>query len=82
MSQIRLAALTCIEILKLALNALTKVGIAQVVFGNQIDRAAEDPFQPFLQREIGLRVLGWLKIFELDQEIEIAVLGVKIVSGR
>ena len=41
MSQIRLAALTCIEILKLALNALTKVGIAQVVFGNQIYRASE-----------------------------------------
>jgi hypothetical protein len=63
------------------LNALTKVGIAQVVFGSQIDGAFEEAFQSFLQREIGLRVLGRLKIFELDQEIKIAVLGVKIVPG-
>ena len=65
----------------LAFNALTKVRIAQVFFGNQIYRAAEDAFQHFRQREIGLRVLGRLKIFELDQEIEIALLGIKIVSG-
>ena len=64
-----------------ASNALTKVGIAQVVFGNQIDGAFEEAFQPFLQREIGLRVLDRLKIFELDQEIEIAVLGIEIVTG-
>jgi hypothetical protein len=63
------------------LNALTKVGIAQVVFSNQIDRAFEEAFQPFLQRQIGLRVLSRLKVFELDQEIEIAALGIEIVSG-
>ena len=63
------------------MNALTKVGIAQVVFGNEIDRAFEEAFQPFLQREIGLRVFCGFKIFELDQEIEIAVLGIKIVPG-
>jgi len=80
-SQISLAASACIQILTFVLNALTKVGIAQVVFGNQIDRAFEEAFQPFLQREKGLRVLCWLKIFELDQEIQIAVLGVKIVPG-
>jgi hypothetical protein len=63
------------------LNALTKVRIAQVVFGNQIDGAFEEAFQAFLQVEIGLRVLGRFKIFELDQEIEIALLGIKIVPG-
>ena len=80
-SQISLAASACIKILTFALNALTKVRIAQVVFGNQIDGAFEEAFQAFLQVEIGLRVLGRLKIFELDQEIKIAVLGVKIVPG-
>jgi hypothetical protein len=63
------------------LNALTKVGIAQVVSGNQIDRAFEEPFQPFFQREVGLRVLGRLQIFELDQKIKIALLVVEIVPG-
>ena len=76
-----MAASPYIQILTFALNALTKVGIAQVVFGNQIDRAFEEAFQPFLQREIGLRILCGFKIFELNQEIEIAVLGIKIVSG-
>ena len=76
-----MAASPCVEILTFALNALTKVGIAQVVFGNEIDRTFEEAFQPFFQREIGLRVLCGFKIFELDQEIEIAVLGIKIVPG-
>ena len=43
--------------------------------------ASEEAFQPYFQLEVGLRVLGRLKIFELDQEIEIALLGIKIVSG-
>lgn len=71
----------CIQILTFALNALTRVGIAQVGFGNEIDRAFEESFQPFLQRQIGLRISCGFKIFELNQEIEIAVLGVKIVPG-
>jgi hypothetical protein len=41
--------------------------------------ASEEAFQPYFQLEVGLRVLGRLKIFELDQEVEIAVLGVNIV---
>jgi hypothetical protein len=80
-SQISLAASACIQILTFVSNTLTKEGIAQVVFGNQIDRASEDAFQPLPQREIGLRLLSRLKILELDQEIEVAVLGIKIVSG-
>jgi hypothetical protein len=45
--------------------------------------ASEVAHQPFfqLEGEVSLRVLGRLKIFELDQEVEIAVLGVNIVPG-
>ena len=41
-SQISLAASPCIEGLRFALDTLAKVGIVQVVFGNQIDRALEE----------------------------------------
>ncbi len=65
-----LRASACIDHLALGVDAVAEVGDFGVAFGHEVNR--DERFQAFLQREVGISILGRRKCIELDKEIEIA----------
>ena len=52
-------------------DPIAKIRVGEGALGDKVHRPAEQRFEPFLQGEIGVRVLRRRYGVELDQEVEI-----------
>lgn len=70
------------NLLPLGRDPRAEVRIADRPLDHQIDRPAEQPLQPFLQREIGVVGVDRWQLVERDQEIQVTALRRKIRPHR
>ena len=71
-----------IKRLPTALDAVSQVGVADVRHAEQVDGAAEQGLELFLQAEIGVEELLTGIFLELDDQVDVAALRVEGVARR
>ena len=76
-----LRASACIDQLALGIDAVAEVRVFKAAIGHELNLPTEERLQAFLQREVGIGILGWRKFVELDKEIEIAGRRIEVGSN-